>query len=597
MARMIPPTLNAGATKSPGEALVFTLLRDAPEAEGWVVLHSQRLARLRRKERGEADFVVLVPGKGVLVLEVKAHRHVARKGGRWLYGEGRQEGKDPFRQANDAMFAILDQIRTSLPQMHEDMFVTDAVAFTHVSPVPHGTEWRASQLLDAREMTQARLPAAIIAALDSGAHELRRATRGRRPCLEESRLSAEALDAVVQVLRPDFDLVASPSTRRQTREAELLRLTAEQYTALDAMASNDVVVFEGAAGTGKTLLAIEAARRAIESGDRVLLMCHNRALAVYLRASLGNVATENRVVVGTLHSFLQSITSLQPPKRTQAHTRFFRADLPEAALDVLTTPVAAGGFDVSLSGFDTIIIDELQDLAAEEYLSLIPHLLRHQPTKNGRVFCFGDIENQAFFNRHDARETRHELKNHLPGCTFFRLTVNCRNTLATVDLVDCVVGVRPPYTAVRRTDSNVEPEFVSVGDDAARQLASILDKLEAQGYVREGTVVLSLRPITTCLAASLQNPKWRDRLQELGAATKHGAVQHASVYQYKGLESPAVIVTDLREADIDAQPEALYVALTRSTEVTILLVDAQARTAIQKRLLARLRSRRNEGSP
>ena len=592
---MIPPALNAESTKSPGEALVFDLLKDAPDTDGWVVLHSQRLARLRRKERGEADFVVLVPGKGVLVLEVKAHRQVAREGGRWLYGEGRKEGKDPFRQVSDAMFAILGQIRTALPQLQDEVFVTDAVAFTHLSPVPHGTEWRASQVLDARDMTQSRLPSAIVAALDSSARELARARDGRGPPADDVRLSLEALEAVAWVLRPDFDLVAAPSTRKQTREAELLRLTAEQYSALDAMASNEYVVFEGAAGTGKTLLAIEAARRAIDNGDRVLLICHNRGLVRYLQSALGDYVTENRLVVLTFHSYLQSLTGLKPPEDTAVHTRFFSTELPEAAFDALTTPVSAGGFDASLAGFDTIIIDELQDIVSDEHLALVPHLVRQQPAKPGRVFCFGDIENQAFFNHDDVREVRARLRYHLPGCAFFRLTVNCRNTRPTVDLVDDVVGVRPPYTAVRRTDSNAEPELVSVGDDAERQLVSVLDKLEAQGYVREGATVLSLRPAATSLASSLRNPKWRDRMSELSAGPRRGAIVHASVYQYKGLESPAIIVTDLCAADIEAHPEALYVALTRSTEVTIVLVDAQTRTAIQARLVARLRSRRGEG--
>jgi phosphate starvation-inducible protein PhoH len=44
------------------------------------------------------------------------------------------------------------------------------------------------------------------------------------------------------------------------REAELKQYIDEQYMALDAMETNSCVVFAGPAGTGKTLLAVEAAK-------------------------------------------------------------------------------------------------------------------------------------------------------------------------------------------------------------------------------------------------------------------------------------------------------------------------------------------------
>ena len=47
---------------------------------------------------------------------------------------------------------------------------------------------------------------------------------------------------------------------------------------LDLLGGNRRCLFEGAAGTGKTLLALEFARRCAQSGDRVLLICFNRLL-------------------------------------------------------------------------------------------------------------------------------------------------------------------------------------------------------------------------------------------------------------------------------------------------------------------------------
>src|SRR5205085_940718 len=70
VARMIPDV--APRMRSPGEAELFELLRTAPGTEDWIALHSLDLSEHVERISGEADFVVVVPGRGVLVLEVKA---------------------------------------------------------------------------------------------------------------------------------------------------------------------------------------------------------------------------------------------------------------------------------------------------------------------------------------------------------------------------------------------------------------------------------------------------------------------------------------------------------------------------------------------
>lgn len=64
MARMIPPSFDPAVTPSPGEREVFQRLRDDPGTEGWTVLHSLGIALHPRQIQGEADFVIIVPGKG-----------------------------------------------------------------------------------------------------------------------------------------------------------------------------------------------------------------------------------------------------------------------------------------------------------------------------------------------------------------------------------------------------------------------------------------------------------------------------------------------------------------------------------------------------
>jgi len=55
-------------------------------------------------------------------------------------------------------------------------------------------------------------------------------------------------------------------------------------TLLDNLAAHNRAAIEGAAGTGKTVLAMEKARRLATTGRRVLLLCFNSPLAQDLAA-------------------------------------------------------------------------------------------------------------------------------------------------------------------------------------------------------------------------------------------------------------------------------------------------------------------------
>src|SRR3954447_3952103 len=103
MARMIPSIL-PNDTASPGERDLFVRVRDDPGTEDWLVLHSLAIASHVRQVQGEADFVVIVPGAGVLCLEIKAHRYVSvGSDGQWYFGSAAPQSRSPFRQASDNM--------------------------------------------------------------------------------------------------------------------------------------------------------------------------------------------------------------------------------------------------------------------------------------------------------------------------------------------------------------------------------------------------------------------------------------------------------------------------------------------------------------
>ena len=75
-----------------------------------------------------------------------------------------------------------------------------------------------------------------------------------------------------------------PTLARVSADAErsLARLTSAQFRALDANSRNQRIIFEGGAGTGKTLLAAELARRERNRGSRALFTCRSSVMTGFV---------------------------------------------------------------------------------------------------------------------------------------------------------------------------------------------------------------------------------------------------------------------------------------------------------------------------
>ncbi|WP_186329519.1 nuclease-related domain-containing protein [Agrococcus jejuensis] len=104
MTTLIPSTCPADAPL--GEQALFAALRDAPGSDGWVAFHGLPIVQHAKQIEGEADFVVLVPGEGVLVIEVKSHRSVELdERNEWVLG-GKRQQRSPITQARDNMRSV-----------------------------------------------------------------------------------------------------------------------------------------------------------------------------------------------------------------------------------------------------------------------------------------------------------------------------------------------------------------------------------------------------------------------------------------------------------------------------------------------------------
>lgn len=556
MARMIPSVCDESAP--PGERDLFAALAADAATQDWIVLHSLGIAKHVRQVEGEADFVVIVPNRGVLVIEVKSHQSVALLAdGRWRLGNNAPTSRGPVKQADEAMHSIRDYLTKSQVDLR-GIPIMCAAWFTHTrarAQLPSSPEWLDWQILDSVDLERG-VAGAITRTLHDGTEHLDSVLHVFRGAVGPNESSAAR---IASTLRPKFEFATTFGDRRRSREGELIRFIDEQYLALDAMADNRAVLFTGPAGTGKTLLACEAVRRELLQGRTGRLMCFNAFLGRQLRESFSEA---EGVIAGTFHAQLLQLVGLKEPP-LDAGTEFWSDELIDASIAVLLE------WDED-DRADFVIVDEIQDLAHPGALDVIDLLVKGG-LGGGRVLFFGDFDQQAIYELGDNRPLIHERVGPL---TAYALKVNCRN-LPRIGHATETFNIFPGYQRYRRQDDGVAPTFIRFERDADQsdKLAGAIRLLRDEGYDLSEITVLSTRR-TDSVAANSTNKWLRQILAPAdGRPRQSGKVAYSTIHAFKGLESPAVVLTDLDRDVSSPFEDLLYVGITRATDRLIVLIE------------------------
>ena len=361
----------------------------------------------------------MITRQGGFVLEVKGGR-VRREAGVWIFTNARgaetTKHESPFDQASSAMFALQRRVTHAFGPQHRlaEVLFGHGVVFPDIPFESVGVDADPRQVCDVRDRAQP---------FDRYVQRLTEFARERdsRPHygLRESDIAE-----LVEFLRGDFRLVPAFEYTANDLRRSLLQLTESQYAALDAIRSRPRVLVEGAAGTGKTLLALEAARRAAHEGKTVLLLCYNKLLAARLKASLRD-ETSLAITVSHVHGYMRDVVDGSQIRdafeKQQAgcddRSEVFDRLYPEAAALALSAEGA--------TKYDVLIVDEAQDLLSEGFLRVLDESVVGGIAE-GRWRVFLDANKQAgVYGR-----LEHGAVSELESCSKgLILTENCRNTI------------------------------------------------------------------------------------------------------------------------------------------------------------------------
>ncbi|MBA2382774.1 MAG: NERD domain-containing protein [Chloroflexi bacterium] len=521
---------------------------------------------------GEADLVIAHPELGILVVETKAGEIRRDAEGRWW--AGRHELKpDPFEQAKRNLHALLGKL-SELPDRPADFqpIAGHAVALPDVDLASAGASLR---LLGPNVVPGLILDHEAFADHDNAAtrHAVDRAfatwadgAANRRPP------GPDGVQLIEDILETPVVLKSLLKSEILDGDRAVLQLTDNQYRVLRGLERNRRVQIVGAAGTGKTLLAAEKARKLAREGFETLLVCFNQPLARLLTELTASTAAERgRLTVSTFHQLCEDLATeaaILPPKPEPPTREWWDGILPNALLAAI---------DKLGWRFHAIVVDEGQDFTADWFDAL--QLLLAEP-KDDVFYVFHDPA-QAIF-RDDAVEGL--------GLTTFALEENCRNPEPVHEFAMGHAPDAPPTTVVRADGRPVERIEAAPGAETIEALRVVLHRLRADEHVPPWQIAVltgaRLEESEVWRQRKYGNEVlWNGQVDDAGRNTGVGAravvetpsdaILCDSIRRFKGLERPVVILVELDAADPRAE-RLLYVGASRATQHLVVIGSAGA---------------------
>ncbi len=575
MSKMIPPVIGDDeAKKSSAEAMVFGWLKDMTWGNA-TVLYSLPLKDHIRNSFGEIDFVVLCD-EGILCIEVKGGG-VERRDGLWGYT--RRDGKTtwktqgPYTQAQGNMKSLRQYLETQLKT--DDVILDCRMACCVITPdciikadddtevIPEITFNLGMKVNDLPKIFERSFKYWGIEKHYGG----------------KAGLNSKSKDRIVTLLRGDFNFVPALSIVLDRSETQLLSTTEEQYRIIESMSINDRMMVQGGAGTGKTILATEQCRRFAASGEKVLYLCFNHAIASYIKESFDTEENKYGVDIFTFHELLMHMCG--EVESSDEKTEYFKTVLPEKFMEM-----AKNGFDDNLQ-YDRIVIDEGQDL-----MNMTAYLCINEVIKggwdNGKWTIYYDPHQNLFVENEEFQEVWETLKK---SSFVFPLTINCRNTRQIAEGNYAVTHVYKS-TNPRAEGEEIVYNTYNSKTDEKKQLFETIRWLRSNGISKKDIVILSYyrqdNPESCLYNAEIPSDIGKIKTNILSDFAKCKDLRFYTIHSFKGLEARAVIMIDIDSFSDEGKRYLNYVGMSRAKTYLTMFYDASLYQERQQRLLESL---------
>lgn len=618
MAIMIPSGIPDNTPES--EKIIFENLKCALQARNWVVFHSEYVDNPKNPTKPrEIDFLILIPECcAVICLEVKGGTYEINHGRWYSRLSGQPVTPSPPEQARTAMFALKNEFEATHFGYDSLLSLGCAVAFTD-SEFPCDARKPKQALIIERSDT--RDPNKLAKRLVDYADNL--PTQRVRSLLDTNRdkwLEAlEALDNLKLELEPEETVIIQPPERitrqdLETLHPQLLRLTNDQLNSLKRVRLNDRCVIDGAAGTGKTVLAMELASERCEKGESVALLCSNPNLSRRFErwAEILPVDNGGKVVAGTPAAlpfgvFQENSTLSNKHRQRLEKSPRLEESLKLGYLDDEWYPfIDETVEDLEQRGiFDYLIVDEAQNLCDEVFLKLMDALLKGG-LANGRWAMFGDFANQDIVSsRPNGTDVLTDF-----GLNWSNdmLETNCRNTHEISEAVARLVDIEsPPMSGVH--GPLVQIEYFKSPKELGDLLDSLVLNFKDKHFLSRQIILLSSGSGTefnternyggwkllNIREETVPTLRSREDVLAYDDTSSGNTLRYSDVYDFQGLESDlAILVLPVTDDQVvlaggitlpreEHLNRMLYTGMSRAKTMLIVVAHESYRETLEDR--------------
>jgi hypothetical protein len=501
------------------ENIHLVMKRDLPD--GWYAWHSLKI-RDSDGQKGEGDFVIVDPDRGMVVLEVKGG-HLKQMGGHWFQNEKKLK-KTPLDQAEGYVRKLVSRLRAKnvrLPTWEVAAFFPD----TNFMFPPSQNDLQ-DRLLGKQDL----------ASFNDSLENL------FSTILQNPKPTSSNLVQSLHDLWGDCWISHVPLGVKAQRFSDArIPLDERQFEVMEGWDEIDRLLIKGCAGSGKTLIASEAARRLAATGKKVLMLCFTEGLARWLKAQ----HIDTGVRVEPIRIFAKSI--LKNKSHSLPHAGSENLEWDKMAFEA--AGVVEEKEDPDLL-FDAVIVDEAQDLEIGDW-----ELIRCLSGEN-KLWAFHDPKQQFWQDRK-------------PDQSLFNTKINLKNNYRTphslMEVANSygIIGDSTVSVQTALEEKTLDVICAPSPSSIVKKVELEIKKLRGDRFEAHRIAVLSLRG-KSAEGSILKKLDLRDI--DCYSVDEELADDHLiadTFLRFKGLERDAVIITDLCP-DQTNYATRMHIALTRS---------------------------------
>lgn len=529
MARMIPDH-GPHETGSRGERDLYWVLKTTLP-DDYTVIHSLpwlcaavNEVGLNAAPTGEIDLLVIHPENGVLALEVKSGKYHIENSR--FFHDSRKFTIDPVTQARKNVHGLARWLgnKPSLRLKIGYGFIFPDSDFRDLptSPGMYDTSSNPPQPIYIDYLGMPDVAQHIITLM-----------RYWKGALLNLKLGTARVQELINYLTPTIDGQPQWGNRILYDNKVWLKLTDEQSAVVRNVLRNETSLITGWPGTGKTLIAIESARKLAVDGRRILVISFNINLTDFIRNQLADYSS---CTVLTWHGLCRQAAKVLG----HAHDAdgWYKTTCVEDLNKALSQDL--------MGSYDALVVDESQALSPT-WCETLATWFRGKPKA---FFC---DETQVFSFERESVSL--EALCEILGVKPFALTIILRMPKAVTDILAEVVPPKLQHSSPRTLELDTAVEIITL--NPCEDLVKIRQTLLDEGVSDDDIVVLT---------GSVIGKLYYDFLAPSKISSKN-------IAKFRGMEASIILVLGAEQLST----AELFSAYSRATSKCIIIYNAHNR--------------------